>query len=1323
MRALLEQLEGLLDTGSAGPRVVRLDGPGARSLAAGWAVQAGIARSVDPRQPADDTPIWLDDAPGARITADLLVARCFLQETPRNIVLTGIARDGGHPRVGSRLEVPALPPHPGDPTAIDLDLPAVTEIERLAGEGDLLRAHALWETLPSTEARTELAWLDLLRLRTTGRLDEVDQRATTLPSSPTSRARLLLQMSAARYWARDFQRARRYAQAVRQLPAPDVVQADADYLADRAGHALGGPLRDVLPGTTWWRANAYRLRARRDPAWRDALAALPGPYAPVALRELDGLPVDPETLVGMGHLQHAFRAHANQHGSTVGSSLYEADGDLRRVMDRTLDELVAGRLTHARDHLEAVRDELQAQGAFFGTLWLLLWGRTQSALGDVPATLFAIAGLERRAQAVGTEIAALGLPASDPSLPVWTTTSWLRALSTVYPDLGDRVDPLLRALPQTPVVLGPYALVAPIASGGMGTVWRGRHVLTETPVAVKVLDDRPDRAQEAFRREATLVAGFSHPAIVTVLDLLDVDRTTVLQANRFTAGRPTIVMEHLDGGTLSDQLGELDWVGQRRVLLSLLDALAYAHAHGVIHRDLKPANVLLTRTGQVRLSDFGVSALAHERVVGTPAYMAPEQFTGGAVGPPADLYALGCLAWALATGIPPYLGRPEQLRHAHLTAPLPGFEPMEPLPAPFTAWLARCLAKDPRDRFPTAVDAAVALTAVDGDAPSPLEALDTGRPWRPTIPTRNLLHHGDPPLLGQERAQEALWATLLAVQRRGCGRRVLLNGPPGQGHRLLVRWLWQRAHRAGLQPLSRPTPGRLCIVDCTDGAPPTLATDEPWLLLWRRNAPPDAMRVDLEVLDDALTWWALQMRIRLAPSLAARAAVDSLGTPGLAIHLVEDWLEEPGVRMEREGLVLHRPEVRTGPRAAAWWERTRQDWTPELNELARLVSITRPRARGEDLRRAARASGASLDLRKVANGVNDAWRMPQALRHCFVDLGSPDDHALLARTVDVPLDRAVHGLLADPSEERTREVVTFLTRRVERLDHRTARVLELHLDLHLLREERGRLLCHLVHQPTRVLDRLADEPGWRGDLALIRLVHQARPPGTLQRLRQRLERAEDPAVRTWLAVHLATTSLLRGRPAEARPEVEQVIASLPTDHPDHPLHRDLLLWARCNTAQGEDSAVHQVTEALGQVTDHQVRRLLHSDLAHHHLEAGAWDEALTSLEGARGGWSVVPDYNRLVAHLGRGDLPSAAALAQRVVTSAVARMDQRTLPGLVAVLLVHHLERRDPIWDRLQRLAQPVQDPLLARLLGEHLAQRSSSSRSARVAELLSPRA
>jgi serine/threonine protein kinase/tetratricopeptide (TPR) repeat protein len=284
----------------------------------------------------------------------------------------------------------------------------------------------------------------------------------------------------------------------------------------------------------------------------------------------------------------------------------------------------------------------------------------------------------------------------------------------------------------------------------MGEVWAATHRDTGRPVAVKIITDRgarDDRFQAAFRAEVRAAARLRHPGIVRVFDHGVVEVGAAEHGRRvLTPGCPYLVMERVDGGTLREPAAgdlALDWRRIRTLLLDLLDALAHAHARGVVHRDLKPDNVLLGPGGGIKLTDFGVAhamdrdeELARNsevqgQTVGTPAYMAPEQIRGHwrEQGPWTDLYALGCMAFELVHGTPPFRRtQPVATVVAHLTEPVPALTPRMTIPTAFERWIRRLLMKRPAERFQRAADAAWSLSTMPvepGDGPASTSAWAT----------------------------------------------------------------------------------------------------------------------------------------------------------------------------------------------------------------------------------------------------------------------------------------------------------------------------------------------------------------------------------------------------------------------------------------------------------------------------------------------------------------------------------------------------------------------------------------------------------------------
>src|SRR5215467_6718525 len=202
----------------------------------------------------------------------------------------------------------------------------------------------------------------------------------------------------------------------------------------------------------------------------------------------------------------------------------------------------------------------------------------------------------------------------------------------------------------TRLIGGRYALFDVLGTGGMATVWRARDEVLGREVAVKVLSPQY-AADPAFRtrfeREARHVASLSHPRLVTVFDC-GVDGTV-----------PFIVMELVAGRTLRqilDDAGVLPPDDAVTIAAAVCEGLEAAHAAGVVHRDIKPANIVLSG-GEVKLLDFGIARLEDsagrtrtQAVLGTAAYLSPEQAAGQPAGPQADLYALGCVLFEMLTG-------------------------------------------------------------------------------------------------------------------------------------------------------------------------------------------------------------------------------------------------------------------------------------------------------------------------------------------------------------------------------------------------------------------------------------------------------------------------------------------------------------------------------------------------------------------------------------------------------------------------------------------------------------------------------------------------
>ena len=255
-----------------------------------------------------------------------------------------------------------------------------------------------------------------------------------------------------------------------------------------------------------------------------------------------------------------------------------------------------------------------------------------------------------------------------------------------------------------------YSLEEIIGRGGMADVYRATDQVLGRPVAVKLLRDvtasEPERAR--FTAEARTLAKLNHAGLVTVLDA-------------GTSGdQPYLVMELVDGPTLADCCSgaALDLERVAPIGSQLADALAYAHATGIVHRDVKPANVLLGADGRVWLTDFGIARLLgdsarHTRTgltIGSPAYLSPEQVSGAEVTTAADIYSLGLVLLEALTGERAYTGSPTEAAFARLSRP-PAIP--ERLPGGWRTLLTSMTALDPVER-PTAAEVAVAVRQLAG---------------------------------------------------------------------------------------------------------------------------------------------------------------------------------------------------------------------------------------------------------------------------------------------------------------------------------------------------------------------------------------------------------------------------------------------------------------------------------------------------------------------------------------------------------------------------------------------------------------------------------
>ena len=295
---------------------------------------------------------------------------------------------------------------------------------------------------------------------------------------------------------------------------------------------------------------------------------------------------------------------------------------------------------------------------------------------------------------------------------------------------------------------GRYEILAPLAEGGMGAVYRARRTLLGDEVAIKIIrpDQGQDTSRERFMRESRACAALRHPNIVSILDF-DVD----------TEGRPFLVMELLSGPSVRDEIamrGRLDAEDLQRIVPQVCAALQLAHQRKIVHRDIKPANVVAHEfaPGQIvyKLVDFGLANLRDStdetrltgphQFLGTLAYASPEQLTGGTIDARSDIYSLGVVMFEMLTGHVPFSGAdPMAILTGHLMEPVPRPTTVRPeLPAWVDVAVGRAMAKSPDDRWSSiaelaAVIAATAQTAKRGaessaapSIPSLLSTYDIG---------------------------------------------------------------------------------------------------------------------------------------------------------------------------------------------------------------------------------------------------------------------------------------------------------------------------------------------------------------------------------------------------------------------------------------------------------------------------------------------------------------------------------------------------------------------------------------------------------------------
>ncbi|SIN77006.1 serine/threonine protein kinase [Singulisphaera sp. GP187] len=343
--------------------------------------------------------------------------------------------------------------------------------------------------------------------------------------------------------------------------------------------------------------------------------------------------------------------------------------------------------------------------------------------------------------ALHTELAALlehyGQGAATGQAPVNDLT--IRSKTLAPPTSG----------PQTPPGADDLEILEEIGRGGMGVVYRARQVKLDRIVALKMIlaeSHANPKSLARFRTEAQAVARLSHPNFVQIYEIGERD------------GFPYFSMEFVEGGSLARKLGggPLPVRQAAQIIETLARATHVAHERGIVHRDIKPANILLTHSGEPKITDFGLAKIVtgvgsvnpsrSETLVGTPAYMAPEQAQGDGheLGPLADVYALGATLYEMLTGLPPFQAATalETLLLSLNQDPVPPGRLRTKLPRDIETICLKCLEKEPKRRYPSAEALADDLHAFLGGEPiaaQPAGRLERAVRWSRRQPARAVL--------------------------------------------------------------------------------------------------------------------------------------------------------------------------------------------------------------------------------------------------------------------------------------------------------------------------------------------------------------------------------------------------------------------------------------------------------------------------------------------------------------------------------------------------------------------------------------------------------
>jgi serine/threonine-protein kinase len=262
--------------------------------------------------------------------------------------------------------------------------------------------------------------------------------------------------------------------------------------------------------------------------------------------------------------------------------------------------------------------------------------------------------------------------------------------------------------------LGKYKIVEVIGKGAMGVVYKGYDPVLERHVALKTVrkelvdQDTAGAIIARFKNEALAAGRLTHPGIVGIYDYGETKQLAY------------IAMEFVQGRGLRDFLARQERFGLQDVvsiMAQLLDALDYAHDHGVVHRDVKPANIIMTPSGRLKVADFGIARIDHSSltqtgsIMGTPAYMSPEQYSGQQVDRRSDIFSCGVVLYELLTGVKPFEGPTQSIGYKICHEPHRNPSEVNPqgVPQVFDAILAKALAKTPEERYASAREFARAI--------------------------------------------------------------------------------------------------------------------------------------------------------------------------------------------------------------------------------------------------------------------------------------------------------------------------------------------------------------------------------------------------------------------------------------------------------------------------------------------------------------------------------------------------------------------------------------------------------------------------------------